>query len=98
MVTKLIGNDCQVDSQYSVYESDTCIKGIVISWTRLHSKSEFNSKSKYNELCGIITTAIGRPKKTVPKTRHEIGYSEWHCGDGTIKLYIYTDMVRFVMY
>ena len=98
MVTKLIENDCQVDSQYSVYESDTCIKGIVISWTRLHSKSEFNSKSKYNELCGIITTAIGRPIKTVPKTRHEIGYSEWHCGDGTIKLYIYTDMVRFVMY
>ena len=97
IVSKLIGDSYQVDSEYWVQESDKSIPAVYMDWSRLRYNSVFDPKAKYEELAGIITDSIG-PGILYPATNGKMKYTEWHSGQRMIKLYGDSYDVRLIMY
>ena len=97
IVSKLIDDSYQVDSEYWVQESDKSIPAVYMDWSRLRYNSGFDPKAKYEELARIITDSIG-PGTLSPATNGKMKYTEWHSGQRVIKLYGGTYDVRFIMY
>ena len=97
IVSKLIGDSYQVNSEYWVQESDKSILAVYMDWLRLRYNTGFDPKAKYEELARIITDSIG-PGTLYPATNGKMKYTEWHSGQRVIKLYGDSYDVRFIMY
>ena len=95
ILSKQIGENYYVDSEYWVADSDSTIPAVFLDWQEnwLY-RSGFDRSAKFAEIDSIITRRCG-PGRIIPPLDRKQGYTEWHSVSQTIKLY---NDVRLVIY
>ncbi len=95
ILSKQIGENYTVDSEYWVADSDSSVSAVFLDWQEnWHYRSGFDRSAKAAEIDSIITRRCG-PGRNVPLNGGKSGYTEWHSGSQTIRLY---NSVRLVIY
>lgn len=99
ILSKQVGENYTVDSDYWVADSDSAVPAVFLDWNRIHhnrSDSGFDRSAKAAEIDSIITRRCG-PGRIISPADRKAGYTEWHPGPQTIRLYGNFN-VRLVIY
>ena len=85
-LTKQIGNDYFMYSDYWVAESDSSVSAVILSWRDAYLGSVFDGDAKADEIEEIVIRRCG-PGREVSDTDRPLDYTEWRSGDQTIRFY-----------
>lgn len=87
ILSKQIGENYTVDSQYWVAESDSSVSAVFLDWDEPWPyRSYFDWNAKAAEIDSIITRRCGSGRIISPPGRKQ-EYTEWHFGSQTTRLY-----------
>jgi len=80
ILSKQVGENYTVDSDYWVADSDSTVPAVFLDWRQIHynrSDSGFDRSAKAAEIDSIITRRCG-PGRIISLADRKSGYTEWH--------------------